>query len=251
MVVDTKDRPAAGARTRALRVPGQRYPMAALNFYRSAVGKKMVMAVTGLILLGFVFIHMLGNLKVYLGAEDINAYGAWLRTVGHPALPDKVALWAARLVLIGAVVLHIHAAVSLTVLNRKARPVGYHSKRDYVAANYAARTMKYSGIIVIAFIIYHLLHFTYGTVHPDFVEGDVYHNMVEGFSQVPVSIVYIVANLLLGLHIYHGSWSFLQTLGFRGARSFFWQRVFPVAFTAVIVLGNISFPIAVMTGVVD
>ena len=221
-----------------------------LAFYRSAIGKKWVMAVTGIMLLGFVLLHMIGNLKLYFGEEDINKYGIALRELGGAFIPRTYALWALRIGLIAAFVLHIHAAYALTRMNQRARPVRYQSKRDYVAANYAARTMRWSGVIVGLFLLFHLMDLTWGWVNPDFVHGEVYHNVVESFSRWPVAIVYIVANLALGLHIYHGAWSMFQSLGLNNPSINQARKLFAIAFAAIITLGNISFPIAVLTGVV-
>ncbi len=240
-----------GVRIPLLRKPGAIPGMWALEFYRSNVGKKAVMAISGIPLLLYVFVHMLGNLKLYQGAEEINAYAEWLRFIAYPGLPEGGAVWALRVVLIVSFALHIHAAVSLTIANRKARPQGYQSKREYAVASYAARTMRWSGVIVGVFVVYHILHFTTGHAHQDFIEHDVYHNMVTAFSSYPVSAVYIVANLLLGLHIYHGAWSLFQSLGWNNRRFNPWRRSFATAFAAIIVIGNISFPIAVLTGIVD
>src|SRR5262249_26832193 len=176
------------------------------TFYRSAIGKKAVMAVTGVFLFGWVFLHMAGNLKVYLGPEHYNEYAHWLRVMGAPLLPETSALWAVRVLLIIAVWLHIQAATQLTLMNRRARPLDY-ANRDYVGADYASRTMRWGGVIILLFVIYHLLHLTTGTLHRDFVLNDPYHNVVSGFQVWWVSAVYIVANLALGLHLYHGLWS--------------------------------------------
>lgn len=220
-----------------------------INFYRSAIGKKAVMAATGILLFGFVLGHMLGNLKMYLGPEKLNAYGAWLRTLGEPALPAHGALWIARIVLLGAVILHIDAAVRLTLMNRKARPTKYQ-KKETVSATYAARTMRWGGVIIALFVIWHLLDLTTGTVHPDFIEGNVYHNVVASFSNPLVSGFYILANIALGFHLYHGLWSMFQSLG--GNHPYFnsWRREFATVFAVIITLGNLSFPIAVLTGIV-
>ena len=223
----------------------------ALEFYRSAIGKKAVMAVTGIILLGFVLVHMLGNLKVYDSSEHMNTYGEYLRTIGEPILPHTGFLWILRSVLILAFVLHIHAAFTLTLMNRKARPVSYKGGRSYAAANYAARTMRWSGVIVGAFVLFHLMDLTWGTANPDFVRGEPYQNLVASFQRTPVAIVYIVANVLLGIHIFHGAWSLFQSLGWNNPRFNPWRRTFAVAFAAIIVVGNVSFPVAVMLGIVD
>jgi len=222
-----------------------------LEFYSSAVGKKAVMAVTGILLLGFVLAHMVGNLKVYDSAGHMNAYGEYLREIGEPILPHTGFLWILRSVLILAFVLHIHAAASLTFMNRRARPEGYKGGRKYVAATYAARTMRWSGIIVGAFIIFHLMDLTWGNANPDFQRGEPYQNLVASFQREPVAIVYIVANLLLGMHIFHGAWSLFQSLGWNNPRFNPWRKGFAYAFAAIIVIGNVSFPIAVMTGIVD
>lgn len=222
-----------------------------LELYRSALGKKYVMALSGLVLLGYVLVHMIGNLKMYLGAEEINLYGEWLRDFGEPALPRTVFLWILRSALIAAFVLHMHAAWSLTMMNRRARPDGYESRRDYVVATFAARTMRWTGIIVILFVVYHLADLTWGVANPSFVRGDPYGNMIASFSEPLVALFYILANLALGLHIFHGAWSMFQSLGINKQRFNPWRRYFAMGFAAVVTLGNISFPIAVLTGVVS
>ncbi|HEX6031829.1 MAG TPA: succinate dehydrogenase cytochrome b subunit [Tepidiformaceae bacterium] len=222
-----------------------------LDFYSSSVGKKAVMAVTGIVILGYVFAHMAGNLHLYQGADKLNGYGEHLRTIGEPILPHTGFLWILRSVLILAFVLHIHSAFSLTRINRKARPVKYQGGRDYIAANYAARTMRWTGVIVGLFLIYHLMDLTWGVGGADFTRGEPYQNLVASFERTPVAIVYIIANLALGLHIFHGAWSLFQSLGWNNPRFNPWRKAFAVAFAAVIVAGNVSFPIAVMTGIVD
>jgi len=207
------------------------------------------MAVTGVFLFGWILLHMLGNLKLYLGAEHLNEYAKFLITMGAPALPNKALLWVSRTLLIVAVWLHIQAATQLTLMNRAARPVGYRD-REYVVGTYAARTMRWGGVIILLFVIYHLLHFTTGTLHPSFIEGDVYHNVVTGFQVWWVSAFYIVANLALGLHLYHGLWSMFNSLGLNNPKFNHWKKVFATTFALVITAGNVSFPIAVLTGFV-
>lgn len=221
-----------------------------IAFYQTAVGKKWVMAVTGIILLGFVLVHMVGNLKMYLGETDLNKYGVALREIGGDLVPHTSILWAVRSLLILAFVLHIHAAATLTAMNRKARPVGYKGGRHYVAANYAARTMRMTGVIVLLYLLFHLMDLTWGNANPNFVHGEPYHNVVESFSRAPVAVVYIIANILLGIHIYHGAWSMFQSLGWNNPRINAARRWFATAFAALIVIGNVSMPIAVLTGVV-
>jgi succinate dehydrogenase / fumarate reductase cytochrome b subunit len=219
------------------------------SFWRTAIGKKAVMAVTGAFLFGWILLHMLGNLKLYLGAEHLNEYAKFLITMGAPVLPNKAALWIARTLLIVAAWLHIQAATQLTLMNRAARPVGYRD-REYVVGTYAARTMRWGGVIILLFVIYHLLHFTTGTLHPSFIEGDVYHNVVTGFQVWWVSAFYIVANLALGLHLYHGLWSMFNSVGWNNPKFNNWKKVFATTFALVITAGNVSFPIAVLIGIV-
>jgi succinate dehydrogenase / fumarate reductase, cytochrome b subunit len=223
----------------------------ALDFYRSAVGKKYVMAVSGIILMGYVFAHMVGNLKMYLGAEQMNHYGEFLRALLEPIFPHTGALWLLRMLLLAAVILHIHASYSLTMMNRRARPVRYQSKRDYIAADFAARTMRWTGIIVLLFVIFHLLDLTFGNANPDFQAGMPYENTVASFQRVPVALFYIVANLALGVHLYHGAWSLFQSMGWNRRRFNMWRRYFAVAFAVIVIGGNVSFPIAVLTGVIS
>jgi succinate dehydrogenase / fumarate reductase cytochrome b subunit len=226
-----------------------------IELYSTAVGKKYVMAITGIIGIGFVVAHMIGNLKVYLGIVDgeydINVYGEFLRELLVPLLPRTYALWALRLVLIGALVLHVHAAYTLTVMNRRARPVKYQSKRDYVAADFAARTMRWTGIIVLLFLAFHLADLTWGFANPDFVRGEVYQNLDASLSRIPVAILYIVANVALGIHLFHGTWSLFQSLGWNNPRFNRWRRGLATAIATVIVVGNVSFPIAVQAGIIQ
>ncbi len=211
--------------------------------WKTSIGKKAVMAVTGIILFGFVIVHLLGNLQVYLGPEAMNQYALFLRMVLH-----GWALWAFRIVLLAAVILHIWAAASLTLINRAARPRAY-SKQRWRESTYASRTMRWSGVIIFFFVVYHILHFTTGTVHPTFEAGDVYHNFITGFQVVPVSLFYIVAMVLLGMHLHHGVWSMLQTLGLSHPRYMRLARGFAAAVAVVFVVGNVSFPVAVLTGI--
>ncbi len=234
----------------ALAAPRTRRKPFLVEFYGSAIAKKWIMALTGIMLLGFVLFHMVGNLKIYLGQEDIDHYAEWLRDIGEPALPRTVFLWILRGGLITAFALHIHAAYSLTRMNHRARPVKYQSPRDYAAANFASRTMRWTGVIVGLYVIFHLLDLTFGTVNPDFVRGSVYHNMVESLSRWPVAIAYIVANIALGIHIFHGAWAMFQSLGLTNPRFNAWRRSFATGFAVLVTLGNISFPILILAGVV-
>jgi succinate dehydrogenase / fumarate reductase cytochrome b subunit len=214
------------------------------RFVGSTIGRKVVMAVTGAILFGFVLVHMLGNLQVYLGPEAMNNYGIFLRHFLH-----GTGIWVARAILLAAVVLHIWSATSLTLTSRRARPEGYRREK-WKESTYASRTMRWGGVILLLFVIYHLLHFTTGTLHQSFIEGDVYHNFVAGFRNVWVSAFYIFAMLALGLHLRHGLWSMCQTLGVSHPRYIRMAHVGAWIFAAIIVIGNISFPLAVLAGIV-
>lgn len=230
-----------------------------LDFYSTALGKKYVMAITGIIGIGFVIMHMIGNLKVYLGkvdengemVYDIDIYGEFLRDLLVPLAPRTTVLWALRIVLIVAVLLHIHAAYGLTVLNRKARAVKYQSARDYEVANFASRTMRWTGVIVALFILFHLADLTWGWVNPDFVRGEVYRNLDASLSRWPVALVYIVGNLALGVHLFHGTWSLFQSMGWNNPRFNPWRRGIAAAVAGAVVVGNLSFPIMALAGVID
>ena len=220
------------------------------SLFKSDVGKKAVMAVTGIVLFGFVLVHMLGNLKLYQGPEKINGYAEWLREVGSPVLPHSGLLWIARIVLLGAVLLHVTAATQLTLKNRRARPEQYQ-RRVAIQSTYATRTMRWGGVIIALYVLYHLAHLTWGTAHPSFVAGDVYGNVVAGFKIWWVSAIYIVAQIALGSHLYHGLWSMFQSLGWwESSDPRDWRRRFAQVFAGVITLGNLSFPLAVLAGVV-
>ena len=221
------------------------------SLYRSDVGKKVIMAVTGIVLFGFVLVHMLGNLKLYQGAEKLNAYADWLREVGSPALPHSGLLWIARLVLLGAVLLHVTTATQLTLRNLRARPQRYR-QRVAIQSTFAARTVRWSGALIALYVLYHLAHLTWGSAHPSFIPGDVYGNLVAGFQVWWVSLIYMVAQIALGFHLYHGLWSLFQTLGWwqsEGEKD--WRRHFALVFAWVVTLGNLSFPLAVLSGVVQ
>lgn len=229
----------------------RREPPFVVQFWRSAVAKKWLMAVTGIILIGFVLVHMIGNLKLYSGAGKLDHYAEWLRTIGEPILPETGMLWIFRVVLLGAVVVHVVAAAQLTAMNRRARPTRYQSPRDYAAANFASRTMRMTGVIVLLFVVFHLLDLTWGVTDPDFVKGAVYDNVISSFQRVPVAIVYIVANLALALHLGHGAWSMFQSLGWNSPRYNQARRAFAIGLAAVIAVGNISMPLLVVTKVVQ
>jgi succinate dehydrogenase / fumarate reductase cytochrome b subunit len=183
-----------------------------ISFYRSAVGKKWIMALTGIAIILFVLAHMIGNWKIFLpdveGVPDIDVYAHALRQLLVPFLPEHVALWILRTGLIVAFLVHIHVAYSLTLMNRRARPEDYHGPRTYLAANYASRTMRWSGVIFAAFLLFHLADLTWGAAPaaPETWErGQVYANFVATFSRAPVTIFYVIAMVTLGIHLYHGA----------------------------------------------
>jgi succinate dehydrogenase / fumarate reductase, cytochrome b subunit len=213
-----------------------------VGFWRTAIGKKAVMAVTGLILFGFVVGHLLGNLQIYLGEERIDAYSLFLRET--PSV-----LWLVRLVLLAAVLLHVTAAVQLAAEARRARPVAYRGRR-WLRASWSSRTMLLSGVVILGFVVFHLLHLTFGTVHPDFDAHRVYRNVVLGFQRPGVSAFYLVAMVFLGLHLLHGLWSFLQSLGVHHPRTTGKLRRFATVAAVLLVLGYASMPIAVLAGLV-
>jgi succinate dehydrogenase / fumarate reductase cytochrome b subunit len=214
----------------------------AVRFWDSTIGKKVIMAVSGLILFLFVLGHMLGNLQVFEGPEQFNRYAQLLRI-----LPE--ALWGVRFVLLAMVVLHIVTAVQLALRKKKARPIGYEVKKNTISS-YASRTMYWSGPIVLAFIIYHLLDLTFGAANPNFIEGDVYHNVIASFSNPIVTVWYIFSMLLLALHLRHGAWSMFQTLGVSHPRHNKILKQGAVVFAVVIFVGFIAVPVGVLAGVV-
>ncbi|HEX4601844.1 MAG TPA: succinate dehydrogenase cytochrome b subunit [Gemmatimonadales bacterium] len=216
---------------------------------RSLIGKKVIMAVTGLILLGFVIGHLLGNLKVFQGPEHFNAYAAALRTVGAPFFGRGQLLWLIRLVLIGAVFAHLWAALAVTRASWQARPVGYR-QLALVETTYGARTMRWGGVIILLYVVYHLLDLSFGSVNPRFVAGDPYHNLVASLARWPVAAGYAVALVAVGLHIYHGLWSAFQTLGLNRPPTEGWRRGAAALVAALITAGYLVIPAAVLAGLV-
>ena len=215
----------------------------------SLVGKKVVMAATGVILLGFVLVHMAGNLKVFQGPEHFNAYAEGLRTIGAPFFARGQLLWIARIILLAAVGLHIWAAWAVTRASWAARPDGY-KRLDLIETTWAARTMRWGGVLIIAYVAYHLLDLTFGKANPSFVTGDVYHNLVASFQRTPVALAYIAAMLVLAFHMYHGIYSAFQTLGLNHPKYNRWRRGVAALYTLVVTAGFIAVPVAVLAGVV-
>jgi succinate dehydrogenase / fumarate reductase, cytochrome b subunit len=224
-----------------------------IGFYRSAVVKKWAMALSGIVLIAYVVAHLVGNLKVYLGADEINHYGEALRDLGGDLFPRTSLLWAMRVGLLFAFVVHVHAAYSLTYTNWKARG-GRYRERDYAVADYSSRTMRWSGVIVLLFVVFHLADLTWG-VEPaataEFTRGDVFANLINSLQRVPVAVLYGVANVALGFHLYHGVWSLFQSIGLSHPTFNAWRRYLALAVTGFVVVGNLSFPIAVQAGLLE
>lgn len=217
-------------------------PNRVLRFFEATIVKKAIMALTGLVLFGFVVAHLVGNLQVFLGAEALDRYSAFLKS-------NIELLWPARIVLLVCVVAHIVVTVQLATIKNQARPVAYAKKKN-AHSSLASRTMYYSGPMVAAFVIYHLLHLTLGTVHPNFSEARVFDNVVYGFSQWPVSLAYVVAIAFLCLHLNHGIYSFFQTMGLAHPRYTPGIKTAARAISILLFLGYISIPVAVLTGIV-
>lgn len=212
-----------------------------LLFWRSTAGKKVVMGVTGLIMIGFLVMHMLGNLQAFESPEKLNAYGAVLHG------PLREVTFAARAVLLVSVVLHVVAAVQLTLLDRAARPTGYARKVPQ-AATPASRTLRVGGVLLFGFIVFHLMHFTTGQVHPDFRPGDVFHNLVSGLGRPVVAIFYLVSMVAVGLHVYHGAWASLRSLGATQPKASPFHRPIARALAVLLWLGFSIIPVAVLLG---
>lgn len=243
--------PANRVRPTFPRKPGKRSFVGEL--FSSPVSLKWIMALTGVAGMGFVFAHMVGNLHLYEGPEEVNAYAEALRTLGGHLAPRGGVLWLMRFGLITAIAIHIYAAYRLTVVNHKARPEKYASKRDYIAADYASRTMRITGIWLTAFIIYHLADLTWGVAlsSDDFIHGDPYNNVVESFTNPLVATFYILSMGTLAFHLYHGAWSIFQSLGINSPRYNSWRRGFAMGFATIVLVGNISFPVMVQLGVLS
>jgi succinate dehydrogenase / fumarate reductase cytochrome b subunit len=228
-----------------------------IEFYRSAVGKKWIMALTGLAIIVFVLAHMIGNWKIFFpdvdGIPEIDLYAEALRSLLFPIMPEGVVLWIMRTGLIAAFALHVHAAYALTIMNRRARPEDYAGPRSYVAANYASRTMRVSGTIFLAFLLFHLADLTWGVqpAAPELWEqGEVHANFVTSFSRPVVTGFYVFAMALLGLHLYHGAWSMFQSLGVNNPRFNSWRKGFAIGLAVVVFVGNAIMPLAVLFGLV-
>jgi succinate dehydrogenase / fumarate reductase cytochrome b subunit len=222
-----------------------------VQFYRSTIGKKIIMAVTGLIGIGFVIGHMAGNLQAFIGQNKLNAYGALL----HGPLAEL--LWVVRVVLIVAVVLHVLMAWQLTMRARAARPIAYQ-KREPQVSTLASRTMRWGGLLLLVFIVLHILHFTTGRIDPANWEGrldaagrhDVYGNLVASFRIWWVAAFYVLAMIFLGLHLYHGAWSSVRTLGYAKPSPHPLHRRIALAVAVLVWFGFTIVPLGVLAGLI-
>ncbi|HEX3541514.1 MAG TPA: succinate dehydrogenase cytochrome b subunit [Acidimicrobiales bacterium] len=220
--------------------------------YRTSIGKKMLMAASGLFILLWLIGHMVGNLKVWLNQKEFDSYAEFLRRMGEPIFPHSVLLWLIRAVLTVAFVVHVYLAIDLSIRNRRARQVRYaHPER--VQADVPAVTMRWGGLALGLFVIFHLANFTWGWIHPGyrFVRGAVYHNVVGNFDQWWLVAIYVAAMVALALHIYHGTWSIFQTFGANSRR---WDHVIrrsAGALAVIMFVGFVSVPVGVLVGAIQ
>ncbi|REJ83907.1 MAG: succinate dehydrogenase [Acidobacteria bacterium] len=222
--------------------------------YRSQLGKKVVVAVTGLIMVGFLVVHLAGNLKVFLpdpepGVADIDVYAEALREIGVPFLPHGAVVWATRLALLAAVILHVVCVLQLSAQSRAARRGGY-AERRYQRATWAARLMMVSGLTLLVYIVFHLAHLTVGVVEPDrFVHGALYYNLYEAFTRWPFVLIYTVGMAAVAFHVYHGAWSVFQTLGLDSPERNRLFRGVAIGLAILFLVGFLSIPFAFVSGV--
>lgn len=221
-----------------------------ISLYRTSVGKKFYMAVSGVVLIGFLVAHMIGNLKMYMGPDSFNHYAEFLREVGYPILPHMAGLWIFRIVLLACVGLHMLSAWQVYTQSRKARG-GKYEKEESLSFAYASRTMRWGGVIIATFVIYHLLHFTIGAdfVHSEFVQGEAYQNVVYGFQNPVVVGFYLVAMIMVTFHVYHGLWSAFQTVGANHPKYNPFRRPLALVLALLLLVGFLSVPAGVTAGV--
>ncbi len=220
-------------------------------FFRSSIGKKIIMSVTGLIWIGYLVLHMYGNLKAFGGADAFNHYAEGLRSLGAPLLGQGHGLLVARIVFLVSICLHIWAALVLRRMAMQARPQTY-STYKIVKANYAVITMRWGGAVIAAFLVYHLAHFTWGLpfLSSHFVRGEPYQNLVAGFQNPVHLVLYLVALVVVGMHLYHGAWSFFQTMGWRTDRHDRTIRMGTTLLALMVPLGFATVPLSVLAGLI-
>lgn len=216
----------------------------------TSVFKKAVMAISGIVMVLYLIAHMIGNLKAFAGADEFNHYSEWLRTIGNPALPGATALWLIRIVLLVAVVAHIWAAVSLWRQARSARPERYVTKKA-VAQTYAARTMRWGGVIILAFIIFHILDLTLGAVNSEGGDAEPFDRMLASFQNPVVTIFYAISVILVGMHLRHGIWSATQTLGQSNRRREVSVNYAATAIATILTVGFLLTPFSILFGLID
>ncbi len=231
-----------------------------MNIWQSAVGRKWIMAITGAGLISFVIAHMVGNFHVFESPSETHEYAETLRELGGGIIPRTWLLWVLRFGLIAMFGLHIAAAYTTKEISRRASDganfidgqKSYPGGRDYIAADYASRTMRWTGPIILLYLIFHLADLTWGWLpHTDYVRGDPYHNLATSLSNVPVAILYIVANTALAIHVFHGAWSLFQSLGLNNPKYNSARRGLAMGLAGVILIGNLTFPILTQAGVID
>jgi succinate dehydrogenase / fumarate reductase, cytochrome b subunit len=226
---------------------------ATVPIQRTSIGKKLLMATSSIILFLYVVAHLAGNLKIFLGPDPFNHYAEWLRVAGSPLFPDEGVLWLARVVLLAALLVHAGAYVQLWRQKRRARTVGYRTF-DPQVFNLMSRTMVWGGIAILGFVVFHILHLTTGHVQPDlayeFQRHDAYENVIAGFRVWWVSGVYVVGVVALGMHLYHGLWSAMQTLGMNNAKYNLYRRPAAAAIAILITIGYLAIPLGVLFGMV-
>jgi succinate dehydrogenase / fumarate reductase, cytochrome b subunit len=227
---------------------------ATVPIQRTSIGKKLLMATSSIILFLYVVAHLAGNLKIFLGPDPFNHYAEWLRVAGSPLFPDEGVLWIARVVLLAALLVHVGAYIQLWRQKRRARTVGYRTF-DPQVFNWMSRAMVWGGIAILGFVIFHILHLTTGHIRPDlayeFQRHDAYENVIAGFRVWWVSGVYVVGVVALGMHLYHGLWSAMQTLGMNNAKYNLYRRPGAAAIAILITIGYLAIPLGVLFGMVD
>ena len=220
-----------------------------VSLYSTTIGKKIAMSLAGIVLFGYLVLHLIGNLKVFTGETHFNEYSEFLRAVGAPVLGESQLLWIIRLILLAALIVHLVAVVQLWSKSRAARSIGYR-KYDPEVFSRASRTMKWGGIAILVFVIYHVLHLTTGDVHPEFIPHSPYHNLVTGMRDPLASSIYVIGVVAVGFHLYHGLWSFFQTMGWNNRQYKRLRRPFALIVALAITLGFLSVPFAIWTGIV-